>query len=359
MGLIKARERRIINLPMYPLSYRSWFLCMTLVFLVFMPLTIRAEGTAVVFFSGLCNSPDACRASEQAFRALSPRLPAGTTLYTPQLSEGAFANQSSLSSTISSIAGQRVVLISYSAGYKALGQLVNAMDSSSLQQIKTIVSLESEYNGFYGAVNRVKTVNPSVDVRYVRSGQFGTNHGRLPGNDGVAQEIAGLVGGNTSNLPTTSAGYNPNIPLSQQFNLNPQNTGYPAITSNMPVAAQAPIATAFSPQAQPVAPAPTPVSQNLLSAGSEANIPAPLITDSLLGTTSIAAQLTGSLNIPSTTAVSLVSPPAPTTFGQNPPAAAPTWMSGPLSAFDIRLEISAILTKAESILRDIFQRLSR
>ncbi|WP_148043119.1 SGNH/GDSL hydrolase family protein [Methylocystis hirsuta] len=143
----------------------------------------------VVFFSGLCNSPDACRANEQARASITPKLPPGATLITPKLTAGAFPDEASAKALVSSLADNKIILIAYSAGNKGFLQTVNAMTPEQLKQVRTIVSLEAEYSGFEIGVRRVRSVNPQVEVYRFTSEQFQTNHSRLPGAAGVGDAI--------------------------------------------------------------------------------------------------------------------------------------------------------------------------
>lgn len=160
--------------------------------LLILPGAVYA-GTAVVFFEGLCNSPDACAAIKQANTAMVPRLPDGARLIAPNLVSGAFPNQSGVNSLVSSLGSDPIVFIAYSAGNKALWQVVSAMTTDSLKRVKTVISLEGNYSGFTNSVARIRAANPKVEVQYFTSSQFGTNHGRLPGSSGVADAIGKIA----------------------------------------------------------------------------------------------------------------------------------------------------------------------
>lgn len=170
------------------------------------------RSVAVVFFSGLCNSPEACRANEQARASIAPKLPSGATLFTPQLTAGAFPNQAAANAFASSLVDSDIIFIPYSAGHKAFLQVVNALTPEQLKKVRTIVSLEAEYSGFDVGVRRVRLVNPQVEVYRFSSGQFQTNHSRLPGAAGVADAIrtySQRALGDSAEVPRTAPSASP------------------------------------------------------------------------------------------------------------------------------------------------------
>lgn len=332
------------------------FLCITILALItLLPLFARAEGQVVVFFSGLClDQAYTCRASQQAYDALKPRLPAGTRIITPDLVGGRFRSQGDINSAVSSLGSDKIFFLAYSAGNQGLSQMVNAMDSGALQRVKSIVSLEAEYSGLTSAVNRVKSVNPNVDVRYIRSGQFNTNHAQLPGNVGVANSIASLVGGNPSDLPVTASN-DPNRPLAQQLAQQPP-PNYPPLISNMPASTQAPLNSAFSsaqPQTIPNTPSITPVSQVLVIPEIKQEIPSPVLTNSLVKDTKVVApKLNTALG--SATTKAPTQNPTPSTFTSGPMTT--TW-SAPLAVFDVRQEMSRALAGLENFLKGLLRQI--
>lgn len=327
----------------------------TFLFLAFIPTLVAAEGQVVVFLSGHCNSPDACRAGQQIYDSLKSKLPAGTRLLIPPLTNKAyFPTDADASKAASSLGSDKVVFLVYSGGYAALQQVVGKMNTGQLQNVKTMVSLEADYPGFHSAVNTVKKYNPSVDVRMITSGQFKTNHGLLPGNEGVARAIAGLVGGDPNALPITNTAYDPNRPLTQQFSFA-QAPYSPPINSSMPASYQAPLTSAFTPTAapSPYTPSVTPGSQSLVIPPPPPSIlPPPVMTSSLFTPTSIAAPKTSStVGAPISTKV-LAIPQAPSTFTSGPMT---TW-SAPLAVFDVRQEMARALSSLENFLKGLLRR---
>ena len=176
-----------------------------------------AERTVVVFFSGLCNSPDACKASQQATDSIGPRLAKGTTLITPNLVKGLFTNQSDINTLRESLGTNTIVFVAYSAGHQALEQTIKAMSDTDLKKVKTLIALDSPYSGFEYAVQKVRSVNPNVEVRRFTSAQFKTTHGVLPSAPGVADAISALSqppqGGAVAYPSSNSA----DLPISDAF----------------------------------------------------------------------------------------------------------------------------------------------
>ncbi|MBI5456483.1 hypothetical protein HY969_01960 [Candidatus Kaiserbacteria bacterium] len=174
---------------------------LTALFLLFVfalsvsPSAISAEGTVVVFFSGLCNGPQTCVAAESAKTVMGPRMPAGAQLIAPQLTAGAYANNTDRDRVIQQLSGKTIILVAYSAGYKAMWQTVGAMDADTMKRVKSLVSLEANYSGFENSIARVKSANPNVEVLRFYGNQFKTNHAGLPGSVGVAEAIGKLAGG--------------------------------------------------------------------------------------------------------------------------------------------------------------------
>lgn len=195
-----------------------------------------AERLTVVFFSGLCNSAGACAAEQQASASIAPRLPQDATLINAQVVAGRFQRDADVQALVGRIGAQRTVLVAYSAGHQGLLQLVNAMSPQQLQKVRSIVSLESNYNGFNTAVNRVREFNPNVEVHRFGSAQFGTNHSYLPGAAGTGDAIAALArsGLNQPDSPTspipTIAGNNPATASYQ----NPATASYQTPPSQVP-----------------------------------------------------------------------------------------------------------------------------
>lgn len=165
---------------------------------------------SVVFYSGMCNSPAACNAVGQAQNGIGKNLPPGSKLLTPTLIEGRFYRGAGVAGLISDIGSNKIILLAYSAGYNALLQTVNAMNTEQLKRIESIVSLEGDYNGFDAAVARVRTVNPNVRVYKLKKGQVNAaDHGSMPGAAGTSQVVNALVTaaqtGATPDLPTSFA----------------------------------------------------------------------------------------------------------------------------------------------------------
>jgi|GEM_PF-3643080 len=323
------------------------------IFLIIIPNFAAAEGTVVVFFKGLClGDTYTCNASQHAFNALNPKLP-GTRILTPDLSSGAFPNGAG--SFVSSIGTpDKIVLIAYSAGHKAIYQTVNAMSSEQLKRVKTMIALDSNYPSFDNAAQKVRSVNPTVQVVKLNAGQFNTNHAMLPGNSGAADAIAKLVNGEQVNVPdsTTNQPYTQNRPQ-QPFSFA-QAPYPPPITSSMPASYQAPLTSAFSPTAapSPYTPSITPVSQQLVIPTPEPVLPPPIMSQSLFSTTSITAPKTNTLGAPVATRV-IQPPSAPSTFTSGPMT---TW-SAPLAVFDVRQEMQRALLGLESFLKGLLLRL--
>lgn len=153
------------------------------------------EKVIVFFFSGLCppGRPDACAAKQQAEGNISPKLPPGASMVAPILNDGNFRNANELNQALSQIGSNKVVFIAFSAGNKALWEMVSKMNQQQLMQVKTMISLEAQYSGWTNSVQTVRRVNPKVDVREFNANQFGTNHDRMPGNGGIALAIAEIT----------------------------------------------------------------------------------------------------------------------------------------------------------------------
>lgn len=180
------------------LSKRIIFLCCTLFvagYFLLSPNITQAQGTVVIFFSGLCNNPTTCRAAENANASMAPKLqPEGVRFKAPSLTGSAYyTSTAELNSTVQFIGNDRAVLVAYSGGYKALLQTVNAMSEAQLRNVKSIVSLEANYAGFDQAVNRVRAFNPNVEVRRFAGSQCGTNHSNMPGSPCVADAIRNVA----------------------------------------------------------------------------------------------------------------------------------------------------------------------
>lgn len=180
------------------------------------PQTTHAnEKVLVFFFSGLCppGRPDACAAKQQADSNISPKLPPGATMVSPILNDGSFRNQGELSQALAQIGGNKIVFIAFSAGNKALWEMVSRMTDQQKMQVKSMISLEAKYSGWTNSVAAVRKVNPKVDVREFGASQFGTNHDRMPGNGGIADAIGQIA---TAAQNDTVANLDPNVFKNQQ-----------------------------------------------------------------------------------------------------------------------------------------------
>lgn len=233
--------QRVAHFP----SIKSAHVCSLFLFIIFaisaFPVAVTAEETVVVFFSGLCNGPQTCVAAESAKTVMGPRMPAGAQLIAPQLTAGAYANNTDRDRVIQQLAGKTIILVAYSAGYKAMWQTVGAMDANTMKRVKSLVSLEANYSGFENSIARVKNANPNVEVHRFYGNQFKTNHAGLPGSAGVAEAIGKLAGGDgtfTGNdsgkilastfekyQALTSTGNTATSPLIPQSNSGPTSLG--------------------------------------------------------------------------------------------------------------------------------------
>ncbi len=229
-----------------------------------------AERLIVVFFSGLCNSPQACRAQEQASASIAPKLPKDAQLINAPVVSGKFENQAGVQQVIGQIGSQRTVLVAYSAGHQGFLQLVNAMSETQLKNIKSVVSLEASYAGFNQAVQRIKSVNPNVEVKSYSSTQFGTNHSNLPGASGTGDAIAALARAGLGQPAVTVPSATPGTPLPDNPLLSPltQPGGSPStyvppitqVTSQDPLGALRQIMMQQQQSAPSVTPATSPAS---------------------------------------------------------------------------------------------------
>lgn len=205
------------------------------------------EKVIVFFFSGLCppGRPDACAAKQQAEKNISPKLPSGAEMHAPDLYEGSFRDAAQLNEALSKIGGNKIVFIAFSAGNKALWQMVSKMNQQQLMQVKTMVSLEAQYAGWTNSVQTVRRVNPKVEVREFSASQFGTNHDKMPGTEGIGQAIAAITGaaqtGTVAQLPPDIFKNNQQVQVQYQPNPQQQVQQQLATLYNRPFASSGPL----------------------------------------------------------------------------------------------------------------------